>query len=102
MAAHVRQRPADSPADLRRVVGELMSERLDRERPLWAQDLVGPLADGRQAVAVRRPARPDELRDGKEVVRTWRYRWAPLNENKEHDELLRQQIRSKNTAKSTA
>lgn len=53
MAAHVRERPADSPADVRRVVGELMSERLDRERPLWAIDLVGPLADGRQAVAVR-------------------------------------------------
>src|SRR3546814_10544723 len=67
MAAHVRQRPADSPADLRRVVGELMSERLDRARPMWAIDLVGPLADGRQAVAVRLP---HALADGLSGVRS--------------------------------
>ena len=30
-----------------------MSERLDHARPLWAVDLVGPLADGREAVVVR-------------------------------------------------
>ena len=39
---------------------ELMSERLDHERPLWAFDLVGPLADGREAIVV-----PDPPRDGR-------------------------------------
>jgi diacylglycerol O-acyltransferase / wax synthase len=52
-AAHVRQHPATTPADLRAIVDTLMSERLDRTRPLWTIDLIGPLADGREAVAVR-------------------------------------------------
>ena len=30
-----------------------MSEHLDRERPLWTFDLIGPLGDGREAIAVR-------------------------------------------------
>jgi hypothetical protein len=35
------------------LAGELMSERLDHRRPLWALDLLGPLADGRQAIVAR-------------------------------------------------
>ena len=50
---HVRRRSAGTPEDLRRVVGELMSQHLDRSRPLWTVDLIGPLHDGRHAVAVR-------------------------------------------------
>ena len=53
IAHHVRQYAADDPAALRAVVGQLMSEPLDRSRPLWTIDLIGPLADGREAVAVR-------------------------------------------------
>jgi hypothetical protein len=53
IAAHVRRFPAADPAELRAVVGELMSEPLDRSRPLWTIDLVGPLADGREALAIR-------------------------------------------------
>jgi len=53
VARHVRRHPADDPAALRAVVGRLMSEPLDRSLPLWTIDLVGPLADGREAIAVR-------------------------------------------------
>ncbi len=53
MAHHVRQRTAADPTELRAVVGRLMSEPLDRSRPLWTIDLIGPLADGREALAVR-------------------------------------------------
>ncbi len=56
ISQHVRQR-ADascaSTADLWRIVSELMSEHLDRSRPLWTFDLIGPLADGREAIAAR-------------------------------------------------
>ncbi|CAH0140487.1 wax ester/triacylglycerol synthase domain-containing protein [Microbacterium sp. Bi128] len=51
--AHVRKFPAADPVELRSVVGRLMSEPLDRARPLWTIDLIGPLADGREALAVR-------------------------------------------------
>ena len=53
MAHHVRQCAAADPTELRAVVGRLMSEPLDRSRPLWTIDLIGPLADGREALAVR-------------------------------------------------
>lgn len=53
VAQHVRRRDAADPAQLRAVVGALMSEPLDRSRPLWTIDLIGPLADGREAIAVR-------------------------------------------------
>ena len=53
LAHHVRQRPAADPAALRATVGQLMSEPLDRGRPLWTIDLIGPLADGREALAIR-------------------------------------------------
>ena len=43
----------DSKADLWRIVGGLMSEHLDRSRPLWTFDVIGPLADGREAIAAR-------------------------------------------------
>jgi hypothetical protein len=42
-----------SRADLWRTVSGLMSEHLDRTRPLWSLDLLGPLGDGREAIAVR-------------------------------------------------
>ena len=40
-------------ADLWRTVSALMSEHLDRSRPLWTFDLIGPLGDGREAIAIR-------------------------------------------------
>jgi diacylglycerol O-acyltransferase / wax synthase len=42
-----------SQADLWRAVSGLMSEHLDRERPLWVFDVIGPLGDGRVAIAAR-------------------------------------------------
>ncbi len=53
---HVRRRTTPncvSRADLWKAVSELMSEHLDRGRPLWTFDVIGPLADGREAIAVR-------------------------------------------------
>jgi diacylglycerol O-acyltransferase len=53
---HVRRRANPdcvSQADLWRTVSGLMSEHLDRERPLWAFDVIGPLGDGREAIAAR-------------------------------------------------
>ncbi|SDY53787.1 wax ester/triacylglycerol synthase domain-containing protein [Herbiconiux ginsengi] len=51
IAQHVRRRAGTECAtrdDLRR-----MSEHLDRSRPLWTLDLIGPLADGTEAIAAR-------------------------------------------------
>jgi WS/DGAT/MGAT family acyltransferase len=56
ISRHVRRRPDVScigTADLWRIVSGLMSEHLDRSRPLWTFDLIGPLADGREAIAAR-------------------------------------------------
>lgn len=53
VAAHVTQHAADTPAELRARIDALMSQHLDRSRPLWAIELIGPLADGREAIAVR-------------------------------------------------
>jgi diacylglycerol O-acyltransferase / wax synthase len=56
VSAHVRRREATAGLDPRgawRVAGDLMSERLDHRRPLWAFDLVGPLADGREVIISR-------------------------------------------------
>jgi diacylglycerol O-acyltransferase / wax synthase len=56
VAHHVRRRAGRecaTDADLRAVLGPLMAEHLDRARPLWTLDLIGPLADGREVVAVR-------------------------------------------------
>jgi diacylglycerol O-acyltransferase len=39
--------------DLWRSVSGLMSEHLDRSRPLWTFDIIGPLEDGGQAIAAR-------------------------------------------------
>jgi len=53
---HVRRAPVPEPAsqtDLWRIVSGLMSEHLDRNRPLWTFDVIGPLADGREAIAAR-------------------------------------------------
>jgi diacylglycerol O-acyltransferase / wax synthase len=53
---HVRLRPSldcGSQPDLWRAVSALMSEHLDRARPLWTFDVIGPLADGREAIAAR-------------------------------------------------
>jgi diacylglycerol O-acyltransferase / wax synthase len=54
--AHVRRREGAQGGgreELRRVVGALMSEHLDRSRPLWTLDVIGPLADGREAIVAR-------------------------------------------------
>jgi len=56
ISAHVRRHAnleCQSQADLWRAVSGLMSEHLDRNRPLWTFDVIGPLADGREAIAVR-------------------------------------------------
>lgn len=53
---HVRRHdspPHASRADLWRTVGGLMSEHLDRAKPLWTFDVIGPFEDGSEAVAVR-------------------------------------------------
>ncbi|MCF6522819.1 wax ester/triacylglycerol synthase domain-containing protein [Streptomyces sp. JJ36] len=56
ISAHVRRCDGTAGIDERdawAVAGELMSERLDHRRPLWAIDLVGPLADGREVIVAR-------------------------------------------------
>ena len=49
---HVRRHDGGD-ADLWQTVSALMAEHLDRRRPLWTFDVIGPLADGREAIAVR-------------------------------------------------
>ena len=53
---HVRRRPGAenlSRTGLWQSVSGLMAEHLDRTKPLWTFDVIGPLADGREAIAVR-------------------------------------------------
>ena len=53
---HVRQAglPAGATdAELGALVGREFSHRLDRRRPLWEATLIGPLADGRQALLMK-------------------------------------------------
>lgn len=52
---HVRRYPENcaTTAELWSAVSGLMSQHLDREYPLWTFDVIGPLADGRQAIAAR-------------------------------------------------
>jgi diacylglycerol O-acyltransferase len=53
---HVRRHNAPgcaSRSDLWRAVSGLMSEHLDRSLPLWTFDVIGPLDDGREAIAAR-------------------------------------------------
>ena len=49
---HVRRHDGGD-ADLWQTVSALMAQHLDRRRPLWTFDVIGPLADGREAIAVR-------------------------------------------------
>ncbi len=56
VAAHVGAVRAAGPLDaagLRREVAGLFVHHLDRRRPLWRMDLVGPLDDGRSALVWR-------------------------------------------------
>lgn len=55
LGRHVRSRELLSPGGegLRESIAATMTERLDPERPLWAIDLLGPLAGGRAAVVCR-------------------------------------------------
>lgn len=53
IANHVRRYEGGDGTDLSGAVNALMSEHLDRRRPLWTMDLIGPLADGRVAIAAR-------------------------------------------------
>jgi diacylglycerol O-acyltransferase / wax synthase len=48
----VARGPADD-AGLRRLVGEAMTQPLDREHPLWAMDVISPLAGARTALVWR-------------------------------------------------
>jgi diacylglycerol O-acyltransferase len=53
---HVRPVPVTGPVGdegLREIVARLMAERLPRDRPLWAIDVVEPLEDGTRAVIWR-------------------------------------------------
>lgn len=49
---HVRRHDGGD-ADLWQTVSALMAQHLDRRRPLWTFDVIGPLVDGREAIAVR-------------------------------------------------
>jgi WS/DGAT/MGAT family acyltransferase len=56
VSRHVRTVPVSRPVgdwELRKIVAGLMSERLPRDRPLWAIDVVEPLEDGSRAVVWR-------------------------------------------------
>ena len=56
VARHVRPVPVDGPVGedrLREIVAGLMAERLPRDRPLWAIDVVDPLEDDMRAVIWR-------------------------------------------------
>jgi WS/DGAT/MGAT family acyltransferase len=55
IAAHVRERDfrGGGVVELWKLAGQIMSERLDHSRPLWALDLVGPLDDGHHAIVAR-------------------------------------------------
>jgi hypothetical protein len=56
VGAHVQRHPAgpcETDAALWREASGLMAQRLDHERPLWRFDLVGPMADGREASVCR-------------------------------------------------
>ncbi len=56
VAAHVRRAEGTDGIDERgawAAAAALMAQRLDHERPLWRFDVVGPLADGREAVVCR-------------------------------------------------
>jgi Wax ester synthase-like Acyl-CoA acyltransferase domain len=50
---HVIDRGALDDVGLRRLVGTVMATPLDRDRPLWAMDVVSPLAGGRTALVWR-------------------------------------------------
>jgi diacylglycerol O-acyltransferase / wax synthase len=50
---HLTDRGALDDAGLRRLVGTAMATPLDRDRPLWAMDVVSPLASGRTALVWR-------------------------------------------------
>jgi WS/DGAT/MGAT family acyltransferase len=50
---HLRARGPADDVGLRHIVGEVMSQPLPRDRPLWAMDVVGPLTGGRTALVWR-------------------------------------------------
>ena len=53
---HVRRhevREGAGETELWHAAGRIMSERLDHQRPLWSFHVIGPLADGREAIAAR-------------------------------------------------
>ncbi len=56
LAAHVRRVEGTEGTDeagMREAAATLMSQRLHHRRALWSFDLVGPLADGREAIVCR-------------------------------------------------
>jgi diacylglycerol O-acyltransferase / wax synthase len=55
-AAHIERHPVagcDDDAALWGEASALMAQRLDHQLPLWRFDLIGPLADGREAIVCR-------------------------------------------------
>jgi diacylglycerol O-acyltransferase / wax synthase len=72
LGRHVRSREPLSPGDegLRESIAAAMTERLDPERPLWAIDLLGPLAGGRAAVVCRFH---HVMADGRAAIRIMRH-----------------------------
>ena len=53
---HVRKIPTTDPVDyaeFHEIVGQVMSKRLDHSKPLWAIDIVEPLADGGVGLIVK-------------------------------------------------
>jgi diacylglycerol O-acyltransferase / wax synthase len=72
LGRHVRSREPLSPGDegLRESIAAAMTERLNPERPLWAIDLLGPLAGGRAAVVCRFH---HVMADGRAAIRMMRH-----------------------------
>ena len=69
LAAHIGEVVAPQPLDagrLRDEIARMFRERLDRSRPLWRMDLVGPLPDGGTALVWRIH---HALADGATIIR---------------------------------
>jgi diacylglycerol O-acyltransferase / wax synthase len=69
LAAHIGEMVEPQPLDAGRLCGEvarMFRERLDRSRPLWRMDLVGPLPDGGAALVWRIH---HALADGATIIR---------------------------------
>src|SRR6266480_3828403 len=50
---HVAVAPPGGPRQLADLIGELHSQQLDREKPLWQMNLIDGLQDGYQAILTK-------------------------------------------------